>query len=144
MYLHNLSLDPFPPPMSVWAYKYLSAQKRAHQHQAKYTGLWLYRGGATSPTVDVDTAAPVDGDSDWAEDMPQEEEDSGGEDSVSWSHCPCCCSDVLRYVTVASIPLSSVYVQHCVGQPLLLLCRLSSIGALWVIIFVTATAYAVL
>ena len=43
----------------------------------------LCRGGAASPTVEVETAAPVDGDSDWAEDMPQEEEDSGGEDSVS-------------------------------------------------------------
>ena len=51
----------------------------------------MCRGGAASPTVEVETAAPVDGDSDWAEDMPQEEEDSGGEDSVSCPpprHCP--------------------------------------------------------
>ncbi|XP_076455251.1 E3 ubiquitin-protein ligase UBR4-like isoform X3 [Babylonia areolata] len=39
------------------------------------------RGGAASPTMDVDTAAPADADSDWAEDMTQEEDDSGGEDS---------------------------------------------------------------
>nr|KAG5693182.1 hypothetical protein BaRGS_014072 [Batillaria attramentaria] len=39
------------------------------------------RGGAASPTLEAETAAPTDGDSDWAEDVPQEEEDSGGEDS---------------------------------------------------------------
>jgi hypothetical protein len=35
--------------------------------------------------MEVDGVVPVDTDSDWADDLPQEEEDSGGEDSVC--HC---------------------------------------------------------
>lgn len=40
-----------------------------------------YRSGMTSPPYELDLT--VDNDSDWVDDLTQEEEDSAGEDSVS-------------------------------------------------------------
>lgn len=45
-----------------------------------------YRSGMTSPPYELDLTA--DNDSDWVDDLTQEEEDSAGEDSVSnWLSC---------------------------------------------------------
>lgn len=40
-----------------------------------------YRSGMTSPPYELDLT--VDNDSDWVDDLTQEDEDSAGEDSVS-------------------------------------------------------------
>lgn len=61
-----------------------------------------YRSGMTSPPYELDLT--VDNDSDWVDDLTQEEEDSAGEDSVSVRPLIC---DIMMYQHTVRLSIGS-------------------------------------